>query len=315
MQKVGKLTQNEVTLIDLDLSEREIGLIDTRAPKEIGLSLLQNTNLTELNLNDNRMCDDGAIAIANSLGTNHDSRLATLWLYNNKISNAGASAFAECLKNNTALQFLSLKCNSITDDGAIALASGLKSSINCLQTILLNGNKIGDEGAIALAEALGTNRRCKKLNLGNNQFGDDGAAAFSECLQTNTGLQLLCLNSNQIGDEGAFAFVQGKESPVGPVRFPRALSLYNNRVTTKAADKIVEYGRTHRQLEICDLNKHTMKELSETMKQGIGGSGHGKVLKIYGLNEQFTDETEPLSPRGSPAHFHHVQVLSKAFTK
>ena len=55
---------------------------------------------------------------------------------------------------------LDLSGNMIFDDGAAALAKGLKTC-KTLTTLLLDNNKIGTRGAIALAEQF----RTKKSNL------------------------------------------------------------------------------------------------------------------------------------------------------
>ena len=52
---------------------------------------------------------------------------------------------------------LELSWNQIGDTGATALAEGLKHN-GALQTLILGGNQIGNDGAIAIGTALESNR-------------------------------------------------------------------------------------------------------------------------------------------------------------
>ena len=71
-----------------------------------------------------------------------------------KISDAGAKALAEALKVNTALQKLGLDSNKISDEGAKALAEALKVN-TALQVLGLDQNKISD----AVKQQIKTDKR------------------------------------------------------------------------------------------------------------------------------------------------------------
>ena len=64
---------------------------------------------------------------------NNDRTLRRLDLYNNQISDEGATALAQAMKGNTTLQELSLIRNKITDAGATALALAMEGNTT-LQT-------------------------------------------------------------------------------------------------------------------------------------------------------------------------------------
>ena len=63
----------------------------------------------------------------------------------------------------------------------------------------LGGNNIGDEGAAALAQGLRNNTALTTLYLHDNDIGDDGAAALALTLRNNTALTTLKLQGNDIG--------------------------------------------------------------------------------------------------------------------
>ncbi|KAG0059741.1 hypothetical protein BGZ89_000158 [Linnemannia elongata] len=84
------------------------------------------------------------------------STLTTLDLSENEIGDNGAVALAEALKTNSTLTALYLGSNSIGDNGAVALSEALKTN-STLTTLNLFNNSIGDNGAEVLFEALETN--------------------------------------------------------------------------------------------------------------------------------------------------------------
>ncbi|KAG0361138.1 hypothetical protein BGX24_005427, partial [Mortierella sp. AD032] len=111
---------------------------------------------------------------------------------------------AEILKNNSTVTTLNLRCNSIGDNGAMALFEALKTNL-ALTTLDLDDNSIGKNGVMVLSEALKTNLTLTTLNLMSNSIGDYGAMAVSDALKSNSALITLYLSNNSIGDNGAMA--------------------------------------------------------------------------------------------------------------
>ncbi|KAI8606157.1 hypothetical protein EDD21DRAFT_349318 [Dissophora ornata] len=89
-------------------------------------SLKTNNPLTILNLENNSIGNDGALALSEALKTN--TTLTTLNLQRNSIEKEGALALSEALKTNTTLTTLNLKNNSIGKEGALALTNVSKTS-------------------------------------------------------------------------------------------------------------------------------------------------------------------------------------------
>ena len=112
----------------------------------------------------------------------------------NSISDDGAKAIAASLKNLTTLD---LSDNSIGDDGAKAIAVSFKN----LTTLDLSDNSIGEDGAKAIAASL---KNLTSLDLSDNSIGDDGAKAIAASLKNLTSLDL---SDNSIGDDGAKAIL------------------------------------------------------------------------------------------------------------
>ena len=93
------------------------------------------------------------------------SELKHLNLYSCGIGDAGVKAIAEALsvKKGCALYTLNLSQNSFTDDGALALAQGMKDCV--LETLEVLGNKYTKKGCDALKAAKPDATRMKHLSV------------------------------------------------------------------------------------------------------------------------------------------------------
>eukprot|EP00900_Chrysochromulina_parva_P007093 jgi/Chrpa1/16385/Chrysochromulina_OHIO_Genome00023839-RA len=115
--------------------------------------------------------------------------LTRLDLQRNKIGDDGAMAIAEALKVNAVLTRLDLDHNNIGVEGAKAIAEALKVNV-VVTTLYLTHNNIGDEGAIVIAQALKVNAVLTKLWLGNNIIGDAGKKAMQDEVKDRFGFLL-----------------------------------------------------------------------------------------------------------------------------
>lgn len=121
-----KAAANHVALTKIDFSVGAWWLsgADVLALAEV---LKRNTTVTDVNFHGNSLAAQGAAALAETLKVN--SCIATLNLGGNQITSVGAKSLAESLLSPTcALTSLMLYSNSITDDGASALAYALGGS-------------------------------------------------------------------------------------------------------------------------------------------------------------------------------------------
>ena len=91
-----------------------------------------------------------------------------------------------------------LRNNSVTDDGARALAALLSGSCQ-LRVVDLRNNNINKNGIRAIAEALERNLKITALDLGDNRIGLEGVARVAAAVQ-NTATITLELGGNRIGE-------------------------------------------------------------------------------------------------------------------
>ena len=166
---------------------------------------LKDLSIAKLSLLRNAITDGGATALAEMLKEN--GTLQQLGVSGNSIGPGGATALAEMLKENGTLQQLDVSGNSIGPGGATALAEMLKEN-GTLQQLDVSGNSIGPGGATALAEMLKENGTLQQLDVSDNSIGQGGATALAEMLKENGTLQQLNVSDNSIGQGGATALAE-----------------------------------------------------------------------------------------------------------
>lgn len=129
--------------------------------------------------------------------------LRVLNLWGVGLGNGGAVAVARLLTRAPQLFDVRLGFNSITEDGAVALAAALPRS--SLHSLRMSGNRISDRGAVAIAEALRTAWSVVEVELSNNDIGLDGAVAIATTLATSHTLRVLDLSHNRLGSKAGGA--------------------------------------------------------------------------------------------------------------
>ena len=160
------------------------------------------------------------------------------------IGDEGVEELVEFLQQDSNMDQLSLKDNSISDVGAEHLAKILCAN-SSLTALLLSNNNIGDEGAEYLASALYFNKTLKVLDLQNNGIGSDGAKALAKALHFNCTLKHLDLTQNpDIGEEGLQHLLQALtvNDSIGVVQKNIKSGLWLDKAAYKNALKYPEYS-------------------------------------------------------------------------
>lgn len=107
--------------------------------------------------------------------------LIVLNLCNNSLDDNMARMLASGLADNISVTHLNLSHNSISDRGVRALAR-LLDEHNILCSLDLSGNQLQGDSGRALARAVSHSRALLSLNLRLNRLGDEGCAAICEAL-------------------------------------------------------------------------------------------------------------------------------------
>jgi Leucine Rich repeat len=215
----------------LDLRWKNIGAQDA---KQIAHELVAHTTLAHMHLNDNKIGNDGVVALAGVLATNKS--LTRLWLNKNGIGDVGMEASGQALMQNDSLESLNVGDNEFGMVGLTSFACGLKINKG-LTDLCLYKNSIGNAGAIAMADALTSNTSLTRLHLWGNNVGNEGAAALGEALKTNATLTELWLDINRIGNEGAEMLLNALKQCNTSLT---ALYLFRNNVSLTISSAIEE---------------------------------------------------------------------------
>jgi Ran GTPase-activating protein (RanGAP) involved in mRNA processing and transport len=120
--------------------------------------------VTDINLRNNQISDEGAAALADALKVN--TSLTSIRLGYNKIGTEGAAVLADALKLNTSVTTMSLWNNNIDDEGAAALADVLKVNTSVTE-IDLNSNRIDKSNHDSIRALVARNKRFRSLFLFN----------------------------------------------------------------------------------------------------------------------------------------------------
>ena len=129
------------------------------------------TCLEELNINKNKLGDDGAVII--SKGITKTNTLRVLEITNNNITSTGAEAIANSLLHNTSLEVLNMSDNAIGQDGATAIVQAITNSKTLKKLNLYGDDTIDEESAIIIMRSLHHNNSITTLNLPNTLVDND----------------------------------------------------------------------------------------------------------------------------------------------
>jgi len=162
---------------------------------ELADALAVDAGVTSLWLKRNPLGPAGVAHIARMLGSN--SKLQVLDLVNTAAGDEGVELIFDALRENTSLRVLYLDANAITARGAQAIADYfhfLKAENRVgLTGLFLGINRLGDEGAIALAEGLRNYQALQQIDFGSNRIQSQGLAALLDAVGTIESLPFLGL--------------------------------------------------------------------------------------------------------------------------
>lgn len=147
-------------------------------------ALKVNRTLEELHLQKCNITDFGVKWLIDE-GLVYNNTLKVLDLGCNSISRDGAIKIASLLKTNATLEVIELGCNKVENDGAVAISESLASSNNSLKVLMLRNNNISGEGICALMKCLFKNSSLTHLELWGNRFDQPACLAVKEIVQIN----------------------------------------------------------------------------------------------------------------------------------
>jgi NLR family CARD domain-containing protein 3 len=196
--EIAALLSTNSTITDLNVSDNDIG---DDGVILIGDALLRNTSITRIDLSDNSIGLNGVKHLADAMTVN--STVTELELSGNyRISKKGADHLAHMLTRNSTVSTLFCGYCEFGETGLISMAAAL--SVNTtLQFIDLSFTRSSTASMIALAEALAVNSTLTTVNLDEMKIDAVGMRELCQGLQRNGSISTINLSLNNFGDEGA----------------------------------------------------------------------------------------------------------------
>ncbi|XP_077073347.1 NACHT, LRR and PYD domains-containing protein 3-like isoform X1 [Siphateles boraxobius] len=154
-------------------------------------------------LNDCGLTDKSCSALATVLGS--DTNLKELNMNNNKLQDSGGKLLCSGLKNiKCKLEILRLSRCNMTDQGCSVLTSALKSNPSHLRELNLSWNKLGDSAVKNLSDLLMNPQfKLEKLHLYRCSITEKQSLILTSALKSNPShLRELNLNENNLRDSG-----------------------------------------------------------------------------------------------------------------
>nr|CCM14333.1 hypothetical protein, conserved [Leishmania guyanensis] len=164
-QLIQQLLRNYTALESLRLP---LNRLADRHVQMIAAGLANSTTLRVLDFSQNSLTDASIVEAVSLLLCRPDFPLEELYLVDNQLADAAATALAEALRYNKTLRVLHLQQNCIGDAA----------------------------GGARLVRSLAVHPTLADISLGSNRLGPSTAAALSEVLPQLTQLRVLCLSGN-----------------------------------------------------------------------------------------------------------------------
>ena len=188
------------TIVELHLDS--CGLVLEHAI-EFSRALRNMSALKWINLNSNRIGDEGLGSIVKSLENNSNINVSNISVSDNNIGGKGVQYVANFLLQ-YEMYSLILK-NLIGEEGTDHYKGYLNNS---LKTFDISSNNIGDEGAIIFAKALAYNPPLENLYLHDTKITSVGIKTITTSLMNNQTLCYLDLSGNEIRGEAVRLFTE-----------------------------------------------------------------------------------------------------------
>nr|XP_011417250.2 leucine-rich repeat-containing protein 74B [Crassostrea gigas]XP_011417251.2 leucine-rich repeat-containing protein 74B [Crassostrea gigas] len=224
---------------------QHIGL-NTRDVIAIMYALLHNSRVESLDLTDNGMSEEAQLHVIEVL--RHNNAISSLNMGENKITPICAASLGSVIEDTTWLTHLNLSGMGLGNEEAKHIATGMRGNVSIVWLNLSN-NEIEESGAIHIGKALTINDTLHVLDLSWNHIRMIGAVTLCKGLQENTSITNLNVSWNGFGYEGSIAL----EDVLKDNTSLKVLDLTNNRITWEGVKHVIRGLKANRTLQILKI--------------------------------------------------------------
>ncbi|XP_052041314.1 leucine-rich repeat-containing protein 74A [Apodemus sylvaticus] len=237
---------------------------------------IRNMDESCVNLNHHGLGPMGTKAIAITLVSN--TTVLKLELEDNCIQEEGILSLMEMLHENYYLQELNVSNNHLGLEGARIISDFLQENNSSLWKLKLSGNNFKEECASLLCQALSSNYRIRSLNLSHNEFSDTAGEYLGQMLALNVGLQSLNLSWNHFNVRGAVALCNGLRSNVTLKKLDVSMNGFGNEGALALGDAL----RLNSCLVYVDVSRNGItNEGASRISKGLENNECLQVLKLF----------------------------------
>ena len=225
---LGEAMAENSSVTKLLLNQNKVGDLGGAA---LSRALETNSTLTKLNLNGNAMSDDVSVALRDALCKN--STLITLNLGGNKFKDATGFALGKALEVNATLQYMWIGDANIRGAGGVALAEAFAKN-KSLKWFYMGDHKSGMDVGKAFGRSLETNKSLERWVFGGNHVYNDGARVIFDAIKTNQTIKMLGLCDNKFDDEIINVMIEALKINTSLIK----INLKGNAFSAKGMEKL-----------------------------------------------------------------------------
>ena len=210
------------------------------------------SNLLTLSINHNIINDETVNELATILY--HNTSLKSLYFSYNDLSSSNTIKIFQGMKDISKLQTIDISHNMITDEAAEAIATVLSHN-NKLKSLDLSYNYFGCEG---FAKVFGYSKNIKhltRLSISNNIITIKAAESIATFMYQNSKLEELDLSNNFMQTAAAIKIFKH----VVNMFSLRKMHIHNNMITDQAAEYIAMFLSQNTKLEDLDISCNNLQ--------------------------------------------------------
>ena len=274
--KIFKSLKKSSNLLTFNISNNSIGDL---AAEDLAKVLIQSTSLTKLDLSYNDLQITGIKLVLQAMKCSI-TRLKTINLANNYITDEAANDIKNVLSCNTMLRRFDISYNCLESEGVTNIFQGIKNMK--LKKLNISYTEISEKAAYYIATALCHNTRLKelhtresnlqadstiklfkgmdntflliKLDISFNEITDKAADTIASVLSHNANLEELDLSHNHFQTKGISQICKKMNS----TRLTK-LNFSHNMINNEAVDHIMHVILSNAKLEEVDLSYNNLQ--------------------------------------------------------